>query len=248
MNTTLPWLAIALCVASCSDDGDQHESVVGNASADGAVADGGRDAGALPAQDAALKPPIMDASPALDAQTDGAPSGDAFSGDAAREDAAVLDATTPDAASSDAAVDDDTLAALVRAKLEQCGVLGAGEHSEPPVRDAYDRCVAACYLGAACPAVHATRCDEPDEDLLSCMKDCNQASFADGFDCGGEKVRYAWVCDTFLDCANGNDEQGCGSFRCDDGQLIASSAVRCSGDRECDDGSDEAGCAPWCAP
>ncbi|XP_078415556.1 very low-density lipoprotein receptor-like [Cetorhinus maximus] len=63
-----------------------------------------------------------------------------------------------------------------------------------------------------------------------------------------ECIPMSWKCDGAKDCANGGDEENCGTltcsilkFTCSSGRCISKSFV-CNGEDDCGDGSDEKGC------
>lgn len=62
------------------------------------------------------------------------------------------------------------------------------------------------------------------------------------FDCGdGTTIVRAALCDRGVDCENQSDEDGCGTFTCQNGGLIHAS-LRCDGIPQCTQGADEKSC------
>lgn len=167
---------------------------------------------------------------------------------------APADAGTPsdDAGPADAGENEDytELSAAVLAKYESC------DYREPDltdadyaVEDSYDACIASCVLEASCDELKTLSCEGDVEGAVGeCLAECRPSlSLPGGFVCGnGRSIPHAFLCDLEADCADGEDEEGCGSFTCDDGTIVPAREARCDQVEDCQDRSDEAGCKLSC--
>ena len=78
--------------------------------------------------------------------------------------------------------------------------------------------------------------------VIDCSEKCTVTP-ADGFKCADSStIPHAFVCDLNKDCPKGEDEKNCGTFTCDDGEILASREIKCDGVIDCGDESDEPGC------
>lgn len=132
-------------------------------------------------------------------------------------------------------------------RLRECGVLGEGDFRAHFDSLPLTTCLMDCYFELAdCGEVSDQLCGTQRSESAawdSCAADCNQR-----FDCGnGETLPANWQCDTYLDCKNGADEEGCGAlwFGCGEGTPILASQV-CDGVAQCPNARDEEDCpAPF---
>jgi Low-density lipoprotein receptor domain class A len=157
------------------------------------------------------------------------------------------DAGTPDAGETEDYTD---LSAALLAKYEEC------DYREPDLRDAdytvedsFDACLARCRVEASCDELKATACDPAAGGAVGeCLDACQPSlSLPGGFVCGnGRSIPHDFLCDLEADCADGEDEEGCGTFTCDSGRVLPARSVRCDQHKDCADGSDEAGCKLSC--
>jgi Low-density lipoprotein receptor domain class A len=138
----------------------------------------------------------------------------------------------------------------VLAKYEECDYrepdLSDAEYS---VEDSFDACIGRCLLEAGCDDLKTAVCDDTASGAVGeCLSACKPSlSLPGGFACGnGRSIPHAFVCDLEADCADGEDEDGCGTFTCDDGRVLPARSVRCDQIEDCADGSDEAGCKLSC--
>ena len=159
------------------------------------------------------------------------------------------DAKTSDGAKTSPS--DAELSADSKARLRECGVLGAGTYDDGPVQDAFDRCVMQCTIDADCADLKPALCsdEEPTSSAFaSCAEACLGSTLADQFKCDdGTRIPHAFVCDLEVDCTGGEDEgTHCGHHRCTDGETISIKDTHCDGYADCGDGSDEDGCAVFC--
>ncbi|MET0342468.1 MAG: LDL receptor domain-containing protein [Polyangiales bacterium] len=133
----------------------------------------------------------------------------------------------------------------VAEKLFTCGVYESLEDADvsSPVRDAYERCLARCFIAAPCEELTSLACDESPAEttLTACTTECPRDP-EDGFACkDGSHIPHAYVCDDEDDCDGGEDERDC-KHACDDGSPLQRDAQLCDGVRDCADGSDERAC------
>lgn len=270
MRPSLP-LLLAVVFAACADDeGSVKPGASGPEDAQVPPADAGaasvtdaRTADAAPVvtlNDARMMSPL-DASadsgdlraPSPDAEIATAPDPGkrsppfdaSFEIDAAMTSADDHDAA-PDAQTDSGSETDTAMLRQVIEKLTTCNVVGDGPYTPRAIEDGFDRCIARCELAASCAALRTTLCGGVDDDLINCIQLCNDQPEQDGLPCGDDFARRAWVCDQTSDCKSGEDEAGCGSHTCADGQALKISRVRCDGVAQCDDRSDEQGCAAFC--
>jgi len=152
------------------------------------------------------------------------------------------------------ALPEDEDAALRRALLDKGVACSVVENDIPEARfrrieDDYDRCVATCIIGAPCDSVANYYCNPGQQDsLATCIGSCSTGP-ADGFECAdGTKIPHAFVCDITLGDCPGTDDEGkqCGTYSCDDGQVLYSDDLRCDAFPHCSDGSDELRCGLTC--
>ncbi len=136
------------------------------------------------------------------------------------------------------------------AKLKECGVYSAPQNpEEDSLQDEFDRCVARCLIEEGnCDVVQALQCDEdpPTGDpLVRCLVDC-PLDPADGFECDGQRIPFALVCDGSRDCPKAEEEQNCEPYVCENGEKVVGKDLRCDNVAQCRDGSDEDGCPFTC--
>jgi hypothetical protein len=140
------------------------------------------------------------------------------------------------------------LAARLLDKRKSCRVFDdKADPSTYAVVDAFDVCIAQCWITASCGEVRASFCTDTETSFWRCLAACDEHP-ADGFECGdGQRIPHADVCNTVDDCSDGADEHACGSYLCKDGTTVPSSHLRCDLMFDCADRSDELGCAFSCA-
>jgi hypothetical protein len=182
------------------------------------------------------------------------PSADAGSSERASSDGGAVVAndggavTAPDAAVLPDASTAGDLAALFLEKRKLCHVFD--EKADPityAVADAFDTCIAQCWIAASCGEVRASFCTDTETAFWRCLTACDDHP-ADGFRCGdGKLIAHADVCNTVDDCSDSADEHDCGSYLCADGTVVPSSHLRCDLVFDCADRSDELGCTFTCA-
>lgn len=132
-------------------------------------------------------------------------------------------------------------------RLQECGLLGDGTFRAHFDSLPVTACLMECYFELAdCGVARNELCGGATTENAaweSCTEKCNQR-----FDCGnGQTLPANWQCDTYLDCDNGADEEGCGAlwFACGDGTPILASQV-CDERVQCPNGRDEEDCpAPF---
>jgi hypothetical protein len=123
-----------------------------------------------------------------------------------------------------------------------------GTYNLGKVQDDYDRCAVTCIVNASCDDVLNLYCEGQEDALTACIDRCPMSP-SDGFKCAdGTKIPHAFVCDLIAgDCPGGDDEgKRCGTYSCDDGQVLMAEDVRCDATPDCDDGSDELRCSFTC--
>jgi hypothetical protein len=179
--------------------------------------------------------------------------------DGGRADASPTDASSPvDAARADAATS-ALLAfrAALDAHYRDCKVISAGDLFDVTERarflsDEQGGCTARCDLEADCATLHALHCEGgAGSPLLACYDGCLARENPSGYSCTptGPVVRQNQRCDERSnDCPHNEDELGCGTYRCANGQILGAAHSRCNYRIECDDGSDELDCATHCPP
>lgn len=157
-------------------------------------------------------------------------------------------------ASGDAGTRSDSqLATDTTAKLMQCNAYDGPprDPSDEKIEDEFDRCAARCVIEASCASLTEFLCSEQEPSAsnpaLLCFKKCPQHP-SDGYACSnGTKIPKSSQCDGFADCEDGADENGCGTYRCKDGEEIDDTHVECDGFDDCIDASDESGCPAACS-
>jgi hypothetical protein len=127
--------------------------------------------------------------------------------------------------------------------LIDCGLLTPGQlpaSSVPP--DAFATCIQECLSMGSCAHLEAYVCVNAYEPLYqTCDLQCLETH---GHHCGPDTLPPSQVCDGFVDCDDGSDEDGCPSpFVCGNGDQIAA-AWRCDGYPDCEDMLDEYDCPP----
>jgi hypothetical protein len=145
---------------------------------------------------------------------------------------------------------DEQLASGFVARLRECDILSPGEYNDHEIQDDFDRCLARCTIEARCQDLEAI-CSErlSSNAFFTCSFDCEDSTFADQFECDdGARIPHSSLCDLVEDCDGGEDEgrPDCGTYTCDDGEVLLASEVKCDGVEDCGDGSDEKGCATFC--
>lgn len=162
--------------------------------------------------------------------------------------------------------DDAEVGSRTTARLQECGLLSAGEQPALPFylpNGCYDR----CFAGGTCAELEGLlcgtsidvglRCDQRcafrcfDGVLLRLDAECNGspecAGGEDELECPSPPVepqcRFAIRCDGVAQCASGFDEEGCVPFVCETSGMEIAEIFRCDGWPACPDMSDEAGCA-----
>ena len=129
-----------------------------------------------------------------------------------------------------------TSSAPLQSRLLDCELITDGELRQVPLYapdDCYERCLGA----ASCDELEAALCRSNVALLVACDAEC-------AFDCDdGSLVGVERVCDGRDDCEGREDERGCPTYTCDNGQVLVGDDHRCDGLYGCRDGSDEEGCA-----
>lgn len=120
-------------------------------------------------------------------------------------------------------------------RLRDCGILGEGPFTCTDPDSEVDVCVYECVALASCGILSQLLCNGVRAfPLEQCFIDCN------AFQCGsGEAVASLFLCDGYVDCADGSDEDTC--FVCGSGEVYPQRLV-CDYTSHCIDGSDEHAC------
>jgi hypothetical protein len=149
---------------------------------------------------------------------------------------------------SEAGLEPQSYHERIRARLESCGALGAGEFVPPRVDDARAECIANCMLAVPCTDLQHYLCQQSAPLMYNCQNECEKLVNETPFACGdGQLIWPALRCDGLYDCANYADEDACGEHQCADGTSVPAPA-RCDLWPSCADQSDEASCALLCPP
>ena len=120
-------------------------------------------------------------------------------------------------------------------RLRDCGILGEGPFTCSEPESEVDVCVYECVGLASCGILSQLLCNGLRAfPLEECFNNCS------AFQCAsGEPIGSMFVCDDYVDCADGSDESDC--FVCGSGETYPPRFV-CDDYVQCIDGSDEHAC------